>query len=86
MLSEYRDPDSGHGTEAFFRALSEADGYIRDVERAAELACRCDELTALIDDIKREHPRVSGPDGGADECITCMHGWPCPTIELIEGK
>lgn len=84
MLSEYHNPDGEHGTQGFFRALSEADNFIREHDRAAELVCRCDELNQLVDDIKALHVRVSGDAGGPDMCFVCLSQWPCPTMKLIE--
>ena len=84
MLSEYRNPDE-HGTTGFFRALSEADDFIREHDRVAELSCRVDELTQLVDDIKALHRPQS--DGiGLSVCVWCKVLSPCPTMKLIEGK
>jgi hypothetical protein len=84
MLSEYTNPDNGgeHGTRAFFRALSEADKFVHDIDHAAELACRCDELTQLITDIKDLHPRHVERTS-AEVCSSCLLAWPCPTMKLI---
>lgn len=83
MLSEYRNPDEEHGTNAFYRALSEADGFIHQIEHAAELACRCDELTQLVDDIKHLH-RPQRNRIGLPVCRWCKVISPCPTMQLIE--
>lgn len=88
MLSEYHNPDGEHGTRGFFRALSEADDLIHQLDHAAELVCRCDELNQLVDDIKALHNRVitESPDDRWACCADCGSDWPCPTIKLIEGK
>jgi hypothetical protein len=83
MLSE-ASPD-GHGTQAFFRALSEADGFIHELERTAELQCRCDELTHLVDQIKELHKELHIEiKGDWNWCAACGDVWPCPTMKLIE--
>lgn len=83
MLSEYRNPDEST-TTGFFRALSEADEFVREHDRVAELECRCDELTQLIEDIKELHARCI--QGVPHHCVECDVEWPCPTIKLIEGE
>lgn len=94
MLSEYRDPDTdAGGTQGFWRSLSEADDFIREHDRAAELECRCDELTQLVEQIKQLHVKVVAY-GPTPYCLECSHAgvystrtqWPCPTMKLIEGN
>ena len=86
MLSELHNPDEEQTTTAFYRALSEADEFIREHDRAAELECRCDELTQLVADIKALHPKVvMGGNEGGPLCAQCSLHWPCPTMKLIEG-
>ena len=94
MLSEYRPPE---GTQGFFRALSEADGFVAEVERAQELACRCDELSGLVDQIKELHRPgawlncINACCSGEDcqlrsrYCVDCDQEWPCPTMKMIEN-
>jgi hypothetical protein len=87
MLSEYRDPDTyTGGTRAFFRALSEADGFIHEAERGAEALVRVDELTTLVGQIRQLH-RPDSPGDIYAHCGHCIeYRWPCPTMQLIEGK
>jgi hypothetical protein len=85
MLSEYHPEDHGR-TQGFFRALSEADGFIHDKERGDEALVRVDELTQLVADIKELHKRERAfAWTDVDACATCRVVWPCKTIKLIEG-
>ena len=87
MLSEYRDPDiDAAGTQGFWRSLSEADNFIREHDRAAELECRCDELTQLVEEIKALHQEHGWYQSQRNWCGTCQVKYPCPTIQLIEGN
>lgn len=77
-LSEFRPPD---GTQAFWRAMSEADGFIHDAELGAEAVVRVQELEQLVADITALHHTVRG-----HLCLECGDQWPCRTTKLIEGK
>lgn len=48
-LSEFH----GESTQAFFRALSEADDFVHARDERDELRCRVDELTAELDEVRK---------------------------------
>lgn len=85
-------PIEPHGTtQAFFRALEDADDmvHVRDERdelscRCDELSCRCDELTTLVGLIKQLHRQ--GAKYSMPWCFECRTEWPCPTMRLIGEK
>lgn len=48
----------------FFKALSEADEFVREIDTVRELQTRVDELTAERDELKREVARLKRRGGG----------------------
>lgn len=50
----------------------------RSFQRAVAAALR-----VMADDIRAEHPLYDDPPEPTPMCERCLHGWPCPTVRIL---